>query len=103
MKILYLTEAELFKQKKKLHPQCINNMGDGYSQYMDESTRMEILKKVKAQCQKVLGVHASSYDTDKALELIEEADRLLQINYKKFAIEDPGAAIVESEEEEAPV
>jgi hypothetical protein len=30
-KIIYITEAELYKHKRKLYPKTLNNMGHGYS------------------------------------------------------------------------
>lgn len=47
--VLYYTEAELYKLKKKMYPKSTNNLGDGYSQY-DESVRLEVLAKVKKMC-----------------------------------------------------
>ena len=55
MKILYYTEAELFKHKRKMYPQSLDNMGDGYSQYQNEKTRIGILQVVKKVCSEYLG------------------------------------------------
>jgi len=29
--IMYITESELYKYKRKLYPKSVNNMGEGYS------------------------------------------------------------------------
>lgn len=82
MKILYYTEAELFKHKMKMYPKCNNNLGEGYSQYFDEETRLGILSRVKKQCHKILGVHATQYDFDQALDIISKSEKLLKFNYR---------------------
>lgn len=46
-KIIYITEAELYKHKRKLYPKSLNNMGHGYSQFFDDKIRIAILRQVK--------------------------------------------------------
>ena len=46
-KITFIVEAELYKHKRKLYPKSVNNMGDGYSQFFEDKTRICILKQVK--------------------------------------------------------
>ena len=48
-------------------------MGDGYSQFFDEGTRNSILKKVKQELTKTIGVGQASavYDNEAILLILE--------------------------------
>jgi hypothetical protein len=47
--LIYSCEDELYKYKKKLFPKSQNNMGEGFSTFFDENTRVAILKEVKKE------------------------------------------------------
>lgn len=88
-KIVLNTEAQLYKHKRRLYPQCINNMGDGYSQFFDESTRNSILKKVKQELTKAVGVGQASavYDNEEILIVLEESVKLMKEAAKQERID----------------
>ena len=85
MDILYLTEAELFKHKRRLYPGSLNNAGDGYSQYIDNQTRLQILNRIRDLYSKKIGLQAKNHSEDDGehiLEVLENSVKLLKFNYK---------------------
>ena len=51
-----MTEVELYKLKHKVYPKSGNNFGEGYSCFQYNTTRMNILKKVKELIMRRKGV-----------------------------------------------
>lgn len=84
-KIMLFTEAELFKHKQKLHKNTQNNLGEGFSQFVDESTRTSILKQVQQILMMRRGLRGDSLldAREKMLEILDKCIRHLKIDYKK--------------------
>ena len=109
--ILYLTEAELFKHKRKLYPNSLNNAGDGYSQYIDPQTRNSILTRIRELYAKKIGLQGNVQNEDDGehvLEVLENSVKLLKFNYRHIPPEDSKKATIdthesENEEEKPPV
>lgn len=64
-------------------------MGEGYSQFFDESTRNSILKKVKQELTSVVGVGQASavFDDGDILETLEESVKLMKEAVKQEKID----------------
>ena len=84
-KIIYITEAELFKHKRKLYPKTLNNMGHGYSQFQDDNIRIAILRQVKDIILRRKGLKGEALkpNSEVLLEAIEDSIKLLSLNLRE--------------------
>jgi len=82
--ITFGTEAELYKLKHKMYPKSGNNLGEGYSQFLGDSTRMGVLKKVKEVLKKRAGLSGAGLldQNERLLSVLEKSVNLLKVNYK---------------------
>lgn len=83
-KIMLITEAELFKHKKKLYPKSLDNLGDGYSQFLDPKTRISILREVKGMILRRKGLSGDKLlsDSEMMLQVLDKSIELLKINLR---------------------
>ena len=83
-KIMLITEAELYKHKKKLYPKSIDNLGDGYSQFFDTKTRISILREVKGIILRRKGLSGDKLldDNEMMLHILDKSIELLKINLR---------------------
>lgn len=86
-KIIYIVEGELYKHKRKLYPKSINNLGEGYSQFFEDKTRISILKQVKdiILSKKGLSGERLMDSSERLLEIIDDSIKHLKRNYKESA------------------
>ena len=82
--ITFGTEAELYKLKHKIYPKSGNNLGEGYSQFQEDSTRMVVLKKVKELIKKKAGLSGAGLmdRNERLLRALDDSVNLLKVNYK---------------------
>lgn len=84
-KIMLITESELYKHKKKLYPKSLDNLGDGYSQFLDPKTRIAILKEVRDMILRRKGLSGDKLlsDSEMMLLILDKSIELLKINLRK--------------------
>ena len=95
--ITLVTEGELYKYKRKLYPKSSDNLGAGFSQFLDNNTRNKILNEVKEVLLKKQGVGGKDdylmADPEMLMEIINKSIKLLKVNYKKSFEQNPGPAV----------
>ena len=86
-KIIYIVEGELYKHKRKLYPKSINNLGEGYSQFFEDKTRVSILKQVKDILLTKKGISGDKLMgySERLLEILDDSIKHLKMNYKANA------------------
>jgi len=77
------TEAELFKLKHKVYPRSGTNLGEGYSQFHEDSTRLSILKRVKELIKRRAGLSGAGLleRSERLLRVLDNSIKLLKVNY----------------------
>lgn len=83
-KITFVTESELFKYKRKLYKYADNNMGDGFSQFFDDSTRRAILAEVKKDLvrknrEKILQMLSRAHQDGAVAEVLDDNEQMLKL------------------------